>query len=115
MPPNLRKELGSKETIHPRRVPTARSKADGLNCTGHRHLRWAGLPNVLWRDNEVCAGSLCTQCDTAPERVGWARKQMRFERVGREVPNCELDCRVRRQGTPFHTCRPKPPGVKHAA
>jgi hypothetical protein len=44
----LRKEPEWKGSVQAYRVPAVRGKADGLNRTGHRHYRCAGLPHILW-------------------------------------------------------------------
>lgn len=49
----LRKEPELMGSVQAYCVPTMRGKAGGLNCTGHRHHRCAGLTNILWRDNEA--------------------------------------------------------------
>src|SRR5208337_1949540 len=76
------KEPGLKGSVRACRVPPARGRADRLKCTGCRHSRQAGLPHVLWRDNEACAGSLCIYSHNTPTTLNGTGGHRDLTRLG---------------------------------
>jgi hypothetical protein len=74
MPPDMGKEPGSKGTVQAWRVPTARGKADGLNCTGHRHLDGPGYRMFYGETTKRASEGSVVSLTSAPTKAGWGRE-----------------------------------------